>query len=221
MHVMAMKKNPFYVIILAGVVLCPISACSDAASQRIADYETARKVFWHKLYADGGRTLYCQRKLGTHYNQGVNIEHVFPMSWVTYSLRCGKRWQCRERSSEFNRIEADLHNLYPARADVNEARNNYRFAIIAGEARPFKNCDFEYDERQRMAEPAPHARGKVARAMLYMRDEYELYLKPGLEKRLLEWDSEFPPDDAEYRRNDRIERIQGNRNTWIDHHRQN
>ena len=200
-------------------LVLPIMGCTEASGDRIPDYETARKVFWHELYNDGGETLYCQRELSSGYNKGVNIEHVFPMSWVAYSLRCGKRWQCRERSAEFNRIEADLHNLYPARSDVNEARNNYRFAIITGEARPFRGCDFEFDERRRLTEPAPYARGKVARAMLYMRDKYGLYLKPKLEKLLLDWDRKYPPDDDEYRRNDRIEQIQGNRNPWIDRHR--
>ena len=140
------------------------------------------------------------------------------MSWATYSLRCGKRWQCRERSAGFNRIEADLHNLYPARTDVNEARNNYRFAIINGEARPFRGCDFEYDERQRLAEPAPAARGRVARAMLYMHDEYDLYLKHKLKRLLVDWDRKYPPDAHERWRNDRIEQLQGNRNPYIDRH---
>jgi deoxyribonuclease-1 len=205
--------------LLAGVLLLVIS-CSEATGQRIEDYATARQVFWKELYAMGGETLYCRQALESGYNKGVNIEHVFPMSWVAYSLRCGKRKQCRQTSPEFNRIEADLHNLYPSRSDVNKARNNYRFVIMAGEPRPFQGCDFEFDERKRQAEPAPHARGKVARAMLYMRDEYDLYLKPDLDRLMQAWDRKYPPSDQEYRRNDRIEALQGNRNPWIDTHSQ-
>ena len=214
-----MKAHSIHLLILSMVLLAA-SGCSEATDQRIVDYESARKIFWHSLYADGGNTLYCQRELTSSYNKGVNIEHVFPMSWATYSLRCGKRKQCRERSTEFNLIEADLHNLYPARSDVNKARNNYRFAIITGEARPFDGCDFEYDYRKRMAEPAPSARGKVGRAMLYMHDEYDLYLKPKLEKLMKDWDRKYPPEKDEYRRNDRIEKLQGNRNPYIDQHKQ-
>jgi len=194
----------------------PRGAQPGATAQRLPDYATARKVFWRELYGDGGTTLYCGTRFGNGYQKGLNIEHVFPMSWAAYSLRCGKRWQCRENSAEFNRIEADLHNLYPSRADVNEARNNYRYAMIPGEARPFPGCDFEYDERQRIAEPGPQARGRAARAMFYMRDEYGLYLKPALERLLTAWDREHPPDAAERARNDRIERLQGNRNRFID-----
>jgi deoxyribonuclease-1 len=192
---------------------------SEETGQRIEDYTTARKVFWKSLYADGGETLYCQLALGTGYNKGVNIEHVFPMSWVAYSLRCGKRNQCRQDSAQFNRIEADLHNLYPARSDVNKARSNYRYAIISGESRPFAGCDFEFDQRSRMAEPSPQARGKAARAMLYMRDEYDLYLKPKLDSLMQDWDRKYPPDEQEHMRNNRIEALQGNRNPWIDRHR--
>jgi deoxyribonuclease-1 len=188
--------------------------------QRIVDYETARKVFWRKLYNDGGETLYCQQQFGSGYNKGINIEHVFPASWIAYSLRCGKRNECRMNSPQFNIIEADLHNLYPSRTDVNKARNNYTFTVIRGEQRSFDRCDFEFDERARMAEPSPAARGRVARAMLYMSDEYDLYLKHKQKSLLLAWDRKYPPEQAEYRRNDRIEQLQGNSNPYIDRHRQ-
>ncbi len=187
--------------------------------QRIPDYETARKVFWKKLYNEGGETLYCGKKLKSTYNKGVNIEHVFPASWMAYTLRCGKRKQCRLNSPQFNLIEADLHNLYPARSDINKARSNYRFAIIRGEQRVFAGCDFEFDEPRRVAEPAPEARGRIARAMLYMADEYDLYLKKKLERLLRDWDKKYPPQAAEYKRNERIEVLQGNRNIYVDSHR--
>ena len=181
-----------------------IASCSDSGSennpttspsvmgQRIVDYETARKVFWRKLYNDGGETLYCQQQFGSGYNKGINIEHVFPASWIAYSLRCGKRNQCRMNSPQFNIIEADLHNLYPSRTDVNKARNNYMFTVIRGEQRSFGSCDFEFDERARMAEPSPAARGRVARAMLYMSDKYDLYLKHKQKSLLQAWDRKYP-----------------------------
>lgn len=220
-----MKRFPLP-LLLAGLLICPvIASCSEPASdassvhpQRIADYETARKVFWKKLYNDGGTTLYCRQLFGPGYNRGINIEHVFPASWIAYTLRCGKRYQCRKDSTEFNRIEADLHNLYPSRSDVNEARNNYRYAEIPGELRAFGRCDFEFDERQRIAEPAPSARGRIARAMLYMADEYDLYLKKKQRQLLENWDKQYPPNEKEHQRNQRIEQIQGNRNPYIDAH---
>jgi len=192
---------------------------SSASGQRIPDYETARTVFWRELYTEGGSTLYCQQQFGSDYSRGINIEHIFPASWMAYSLRCGKRNQCRINSPQFNLIEADLHNLYPSRTDINKARSNYPFTIIRGEQRSFGNCDFEFDERTRTAEPSPEARGRVARAMLYMSDEYDLYLKHKQKSLLQAWDKKYPPDQDEYKRNDRIEQLQGNRNPYIDNHR--
>jgi len=198
----------------------PYNKASSNKDTRIPDYETARTVFWRELYQDGGRTLYCQQHFGSSYNRGINIEHVFPASWMAYSLRCGKRNQCRVNSPEFNLIEADLHNLYPSRTDVNKARSNYQFTIIRGEQRYFGNCDFEFDERSRTAEPSPAARGRIARSMLYMSDEYDLYLKKKQKSLLQAWDKKYPPEQEEYRRNDRVEQLQGNRNPYIDSHRQ-
>jgi deoxyribonuclease-1 len=216
-----------FTVLLAGLLICPaIASCSESTTgephrwgQRIVDYETARKVFWKELYSDGGTTLYCRKIFGPGYNRGINIEHVFPASWIAYSLQCGKRYQCRATSPAFNRIEADLHNLYPSRSDINKARSNYPFTLIAGEPRVFGSCDFEIDERQRIAEPAPAARGRIARAMLYMADEHNLYLKKKLRLRLVEWDRKYPPNEKEIQRNARIEQIQGNRNPFIDAHR--
>ncbi|GBE46788.1 extracellular deoxyribonuclease precursor [bacterium BMS3Bbin11] len=226
-----MTRFPPYILLAVLLILPTFASFSDVTAndsgridsfvmgQRIPDYETARMVFWKALYNGGGETLYCGKKLKSSYNKGVNIEHVFPASWVAYSLHCGKRKQCRLNNPQFNLIEADLHNLYPSRSDINKARSNYRFAIIRGEQRVFGKCDFEFDEYQRIAEPAPEARGRIARAMLYMAEEYDLYLKKKLKRLLLDWDKKYPPEQAEYKRNDRIEQLQGNRNPYIDLHK--
>ena len=96
----------------------------------IQDYETAREIFWSKLYRGRVSTLYCGDSFSSHERRGYNVEHVFPMSWVATSMRCGKRKQCRKSSVQFNFVEADLHNLYPTRADVNKERSSYAFGIV-------------------------------------------------------------------------------------------
>ncbi len=199
-----------------------ITACGDTSGPRpaIKDYETARSVFWQSLYPDGGETLYCQQRFSSGSRSGINIEHIFPMGWVTNSLDCGTRKQCRAKSSLFNRIEADLHNLYPARADVNYQRSAYAFSEIGGETRRFgANCDFEVDERARRAEPPPATRGEVARAMFYMADRYGpdgLMLFKKQAQLLMQWHQMDQPSKHEHERNDLIEQLQGNRNPFID-----
>lgn len=183
----------------------------------ILDYMTARGVFWSQLYDGKGETLYCAmpftRGRGA---RKLNIEHVFPMSWVTHALKCGKRNECRKNSAQFNRIEADLHNLYPARADINQERSSMAFGIVRGERRRHGQCDFEVNQRKRRAEPRPAARGKIARAMFYMADRYRLKLFPRQRRLLQQWNRAHPPDAEEKRRNDVIQRLQGRRNPYID-----
>lgn len=111
---------------------------SHKSSTAIPDYETARPIFWSKVYRDGGRSFYCAQEFSNRNRNGLNIEHVFPMSWVTNALDCGTRNQCRRSNEQFNRIEADLHNLYPARTDVNQDRASFRFGDVTGENRAYE-----------------------------------------------------------------------------------
>lgn len=191
---------------------------SSADQERIPDYEEARRLFWKQLYTRGGKTLYCGWTFSSkyEYRKGVNIEHVFPMGWVKNELKCGTRKQCRINSHRFNRIEADLHNLYPSRVNVNDARSAYRFGEVPGERREFGDCDFEVDEGKRVAEPRPASRGEIARAMFYMKEEYGLTIFRKSGELLLKWHLQDQPSKHEKWRNDRIEEIQGTRNMFVD-----
>ena len=197
-----------------------LDSCSDQVVknfQIIEDYEAAREIFWDELYPNGGETLYCAEQFGGGYNKGINIEHVFPMGWVTHTLNCGRRKECRRNSDLFNQIEADLHNLYPARSDINEERSSIAFGMISGEKRKFGSCDFEVQHRRpRLVEPREHVRGNIARAMFYMADTYDLTLFDKQIETLEKWNKADPVDEFEQQRNDKIQSIQGNRNPYID-----
>lgn len=181
-------------------------------SQR--NYLDILRVFWSGVYPDGGSTLYCDQRFAP-FDRRVNVEHVYPMGWVTRALKCGKREQCRHNSDRFNFIESDMHNLYPARKDVNQTRSAYPYSMIKGEKHVFQGCDFEVDYRARKVEPAPEARGRIARAMLYMADEHGLDIFSRQYAMLQDWNKRYPPDEEEKRRNRVIERIQGNANPYI------
>jgi deoxyribonuclease-1 len=198
----------------ASLLAWPLVA--GAGQTRIPDYETARGIFWYQLYDRGGETLYCGRPFRGGERRGLNVEHVYPMSWVTRELHCGERRQCRERSAAFNHIEADLHNLFPSETLTNDARASMRFGIVPGEARRFGVCDFEVDERARVTEPRPASRGEIARAMFYMAQSYGLKIFASSGRLLQQWHFEDPPGDEERRRNDRIEKLQGTRNPFVD-----
>lgn len=201
-------------------VIFAAAACADHAptqrGARLVDYQHALPLVWSTLYQDGGETLYCARRFGKDKGRAINVEHVFPMSWVARHLKCGQRQQCRDTNERFNLIEADLHNLWPARADVNKARSSHPFGMIDGERRAFEGCDFEIDERRRMVEPRPQVRGEIARSIFYMAKEYGLVIYPRQGRLLQTWNRDDPVNNEERRRNDLIERIQGNRNPYID-----
>jgi len=180
-----------------------------------AGYLDTIPVFWRNLYPDGGESLYCGDSFRPR-DRAYNIEHVYPMSWVTRALRCGDRDNCRRNSELFNRIESDMHNMYPARGELNKARGALPFREIRGEQHHVQGCDFEVDSRNRAVEPRPAARGNVARAMLYMEERYGLEIFERQRRMLLQWHENDPVDDDERSRNAVIRRLQGEDNRWIE-----
>ena len=193
-----------------ALIFCPLAALADGRA-----YLDTIPVFWRTLYPDGGSGLYCGTRFAA-FDRDYNIEHVYPMSWVGKALRCGDRDACRRTSRRFNEIESDMHNLFPAREDINRIRGSAPFDIIPGEARRFGHCDFEFDTRKRRAEPAPAARGEIARAMFHMQESYGLKIFRRQGEMLQRWNREDPPDQEEQRRNTVIEKLQGTRNRFID-----
>jgi len=218
---MRQKKN-ILILLVAGLLSLGLASYNDSNSNglnghSIENYREAKSLFWEKVYPKG-YTLYCRAKISQFNRDDINIEHVFPMAWVKNSLKCGTRNECRENSSLFNQIEADMHNLYPSLSKLNYERQAYRFGVIKGEERNYgAKCDFEVSKRYRVAEPMPQVRGEVARAMFYMEHRYkQLFLYEKQADILLKWHKSDPPSKQEMSRNDKIEKIQGNRNPFID-----
>jgi endonuclease I len=90
-------------------------------------------------------------------------------------------------------MEADLHNLFPARSGTNRARSTRPFGQVENELREFGlGCDFEIDTEADLVEPPAEARGVVARATFYMHQEYRLPIEPGMLAALKIWNSENP-----------------------------
>jgi deoxyribonuclease-1 len=197
------------------LLICLLALASGAAPAEASGYRDIIPAFWAKLYPDGGEDLYCGQRF-ERYQRWVNIEHVYPMAWVTRALGCVTRQQCRERSPRFNEIEADMHNLYPAIRKWNDARGAMAYGEIAGEDWVSRSCDLEIDPRRRRVEPREVVRGDIARAMLYMEARYGLEIYARQRALLLDWHHADPPDDHERWRNGRIEQLQGSRNPFID-----
>lgn len=204
-----MAKTHLNRLICAGLLfLLPFSLLAEGYLEQLPR-------FWRGLYPDGGETLYCGIAFRP-FDKAVNVEHIFPMAWVTKALGCGDRKQCRANSERFNQIEADMHNLYPALKEINKARGTLAYGDLAGERWLREDCDFEINKRLKRVEPRAEVQGDIARAMFYMSSQYDLEIYDRQRRTLLRWHEQDPPSVEERRRNDVIERLQGNRNPYID-----
>ncbi len=183
-------------------------------------------------------TLYCQAKFDENKNVilpdgfiankylnrigKIEWEHVVPVEnfgrtfpeWRDGHPLCvdkrgnpfkGRR--CAELvNEEFRIMASDLHNLYPAIGAVNASRSNYNFAMLPHAKSDFGTCEMKIDNRK--VEPPEHARGKIARAYLYMENTYPRYKMSKQQRQLMKvWDRMYPVTEWEQVRNVKISRI--------------
>lgn len=130
-------------------------------------------------------------------------------------------------------MDSDALNLRPADAMANVSRSNLDFDNVKpnGTQNPYAPDCWSNDSA---FEPGPMTKGQVARILFYMDTRYEgtdgemdLQLvrklnnypaaKFGNLTTLLEWNRDYPPSALERQRNDRIFRMQQNRNPFVDH----
>lgn len=163
----------------------------------------------------------AQRLEWEHVVPAENFGRFFPV-WRDGDPQCVDREgrsfrgrRCAEKvSPEFRRMQADMHNLFPAIGAVNAARSNYGMGMLPGESPAFGSCSMKIARRK--AEPPDAAKGVVARASLYMAAAYPRFRLSGEQKKLFRaWDRMFPPDEWECERERRIARLQGNDNPFV------
>lgn len=196
--------------------------CSPVAAQQMTfdSYEQVqRKVFWQNLYAGGGTTLYCglrfkagQKSLN---ERGLTIEHAYPADWIATYHGCKNRDSCKKKA--YGRAAADLHNLWPALANINSSRQDQSLGEIPGEEqRRFQDYCPDYERttgQDAIVEPRDVVKGDMARSILYMLDSYGLRLPDNMQRdMLLRWHVDDPPDDVERWRNLVINDLQGSVN---------
>ncbi|GGO80010.1 endonuclease [Marinobacterium nitratireducens] len=227
---------------LACLVFAVIPAVVSA--EPLTSFSQAKRILENEIYADNPVTFYCgcsyseaptpckknrtrltpdasscglaPRKQPNRSGR-IEWEHVVPAWEFGHQMQCwqdGGRKACK-KDPTFRAMEADLYNLVPAVGELNGDRTNYRYGMIAGEPRAYGQCDFEVDFKARVAEPAEHDRGDIARTYFYMADQYGL--KIGRKQRQLfeAWARQDPIDKWEQERARRIEMIQGTKNRFV------
>ncbi len=149
----------------------------------------------------------------------INREHVWAKSHGNFS--------------GIRPMDGDALNLRPEDGLVNENRSNLDFDNVQPNGiNDAIATSCWYNESA--YEPGPLTKGQVARILFYMATRYEgtdveidLELvsklnnypeaKFGNLTTLLEWNKQYPPSAMERQRNERIFRIQQNRNPFVDH----
>jgi len=232
--------------ILSTVVLFTVFN-AVAANKSIESFSKAKKLLAQKVYYDHRVTLYCdaafdEKKLidvPKGYNsikyvkrsKKVEWEHVVPaenfgrifVEWRDGDSRCmtskKKAYKGRKCANSLNQeyrlMQADMYNLFPAMGSVNAMRSNYNFTMLPSVKSDFGSCDMKIDNRK--AEPPIAARGRIARAYLYMDESYKQYKMSSSQYKLMSaWDKLYPVSQWECTRASRIEKIQGSVNRILD-----
>jgi len=204
---------------LTGLFILCLAQTSYASNDPYDYNHVAQDLFWNQLYEGGGWTLYC----GFRFEQdkrspdgySIGIDHIYATEWMFDYLQCNSRTQCYARNVElFRQMESDLHNLYPAWTAIPIHRAGRLFGIVEDEVSRFNACEIKW--KAGIIQPRTISKGNIARSIFYMHTRYSAPVPGNMMDILKVWSREDPPSDQERTRNDRIQRIQGHRNPYID-----
>ena len=190
-------------------------------------YDEARRQIFGKisLQQDGKdyyvKDVYCEKNYSNRDNPElrlgpnsypadgklINTEHTWPQSKFTTKYPGGMQ-------------KSDIHHLFPSDSKMNSFRGNLNFGEVAHADSPL-NCPngalgVAAGSGETIFEPPQSHRGNIARALFYFAVRYETDIDAQEEKFLRQWNNDDPVDAEEINRNNMVEKIQGNRNPFID-----
>lgn len=135
----------------------------------------------------------------------LNAEHTWPQSRFTTQF---------PREAQ----KTDLHHLFPTDSQMNAIRGNYKFGEVSNPEKrlPCNTSAIGRAPGGYRFEPPQEHKGNVARALFYFSTRYLIKIDSDEEQFLRSWHQQDPVDADERARNTGIERLQGNRNPYID-----
>lgn len=231
------------VLLAAGICFARGNRNENAAPQHYV-FAAAKKQMDRIYYGDLMVTVYCGCRYGKNHppydidftscgfaprknaNRASRIEweHVVTAHNMGNARQCwhkeGKlsaRQNCETTDSAFAIMEGDLHNLLPSIGEVNGDRSNYLYSQWTNSPEPmYGNCETIVDFKDRKAQPRPPVRGMLARISFYMEKQYGITLSDK-SRRLYEiWDRQYPVTAQECERDERIAKVQGNHNPFVE-----
>lgn len=191
-------------------------------NHRALGYNPAKKYLFGQLHLEKNsqgyyiKDLYCE----INYTAGAG-----PMAVPDQSkINCEHTWPQSKFTSGFptELQKSDLHHLFPTDSKANSTRGNFEFADVT-ENQNLRNCESSRSGPSVTSgghtffEPPATHKGNVARALFYFSVRYKMPINPEQEEFLRRWNDLDPVDEAEMTRNAAIEKLQGNRNPFIDH----
>ncbi|EKK3980318.1 deoxyribonuclease I [Cronobacter sakazakii] len=147
----------------------------------------------------------------------IEWEHVVPAWQFGHQRQCwqdGGRKNC-DKDPVYREMETDLHNLQPAVGEVNGDRGNFLYSQWRGGEGQYGQCEMKVDFKNKQAEPPARARGAIARTYFYMRDKYQLNLSRAQTQLFEAWNKLYPVTPWECTRDERIAKVQGNHNPYV------
>ena len=150
----------------------------------------------------------------------IEVEHIMPAWEFGHQMKCwqeGGRELCG-KDKNFKKMEGDLHNLFPSVGEINKDRLNFQFTDMGAKPTKYGKCQMVVDFELKRAQPPKEARGLIARAYLYMAQEYGIRLAIQQRRLYEDWDRQYPVTTWECRRNELIKAEQGNDNPFVTKH---
>lgn len=175
------------------------------STNRDLGYTGARKAFFSDVdnvngVVCGVYTGRCIRTNGIPNPSDMNCEHSWPQSKGASGI-----------------AKSDINHLFPADSAMNSRRSNYPFCEVSDSS--FEGMGSALGNSKygtKCFEPPFAHKGDLSRAMIYFSIRYNKPIDQEQEEFFRKWNDEDPVSEKELNRNDAIERIQGNRNPFID-----
>jgi deoxyribonuclease-1 len=193
-----------------------------STGHKAVGYSPAKKFLFGQLHLkknDKGyfvEDVYCKKEFTSGVGPGnipdqnqVNCEHTWPQSKFTGGFPNETQ-------------KSDLHHLFPTDSHANSTRGNFDFAEVSANENLGTDCSTSKSGPSTVTggknffEPPTDHKGNVARALFYFSVRYKIHIEDHEEEFLRRWNDLDPVDQEEINRNNAIEKIQGNRNPFID-----
>ena len=210
-----------------GAVAAHPTSFNSAKTQAVKIYKDYPVSFYCKapIKWDGKKGSPDLNAIGYKVRKNLNRasriewEHVVPAWTFGHQMKCwqdGGRKLCG-KNPQFSKMESDLHNLVPAIGEVNGDRSNFSFTQWNGNlGANYGACPVKVDFKTKRVDPPESTRGAIARTYLYMQDQYKFKLSNSQNKLMNAWNKMHPVTAWECKRNERITRVQGNSNKFVE-----